>query len=192
MSQLLGAQQVDVVCNKEGPGTCHCGPPPGDKCWRPKVRSPLWFCKLGRRQKSACAGNIEQHETPSQRQHLHLQLASATNTSMFSDTQSISPAPLAAKELCQSLAHSLKLERCSSALPSLGCPARCCQAHLLRKCLVLPSTDCRQGFPAFLSCCLSIQVNCKTEPVVSITGQGPVAHHLAGSGFAHMGANSIG
>lgn len=49
VSQLLGAQQVDVVCNKEGPGARHRGPPLGHKGWRPKVGSPLWFCKLGRR-----------------------------------------------------------------------------------------------------------------------------------------------
>lgn len=46
--QLLGAQQVYIVRDEEGPGPCHCGPPPGDKGWGPKIRSPLGFCELGR------------------------------------------------------------------------------------------------------------------------------------------------
>lgn len=56
MSLLLGAQQVDVVRDQEGPGARHCGPPPGNKGWGAKIRSPLWFCKLGRREESVWAG----------------------------------------------------------------------------------------------------------------------------------------
>lgn len=43
VSQLLCTQQVDVVCNKEGPGARHRGSPAGDERWGPKVRSPLRF-----------------------------------------------------------------------------------------------------------------------------------------------------
>lgn len=48
MRQLLGAQQVDVVRDEEGPGPCHCGPPAGDKGWGPEIGSPLGFLELGR------------------------------------------------------------------------------------------------------------------------------------------------
>ena len=191
VSQLLGAEQVDVVRDKEGPGARHRGPPPGDKGWGPKIRSPLWFCKLGRREESTWAGTTGQHEPPSCEGHLPPQLASATTTSMFSSTHSVSSAPLSAKALCQPPAPSLKLERCSSALPGPCRPAGCCQAHLLGECLILPGTDGRQGFPALVPRRLSVQVNCKTEPGVSTARQGLAARCLAGSGFAHLGANPI-
>ena len=61
VSQLLGAQQVDVVRDKEAPGTRHRGTPPGDKGWGPKIRRPLWLCKLGRRMRGLALSDSMSH-----------------------------------------------------------------------------------------------------------------------------------
>lgn len=110
---------------------------------------------------------------------------------MFSSTKSVSSALLGVRGLCQLLAPFPKLGRSGLALPGPCHPAGCCQAHLLRESLVLPSTDGGQSFPALLPRCLSVQVNCKTEPGVSTTRQGLAVPCLAGSGFAHFQANPI-